>query len=85
MTRERAVYARIMGRVWDERCRPRPPVRMSMRKVREARGVWRVRRRGRRVIRRGWGSRERRRIGRRVRNAVTWWGEVKDDDCVVMN
>jgi hypothetical protein len=34
-----AVYMRIMGRVWDERARPRPPVRRSRMKVEAVRGV----------------------------------------------
>lgn len=70
----------MMGRGEDERCRPRPPVRMSRKSVRDASGVCMVRMRGERVARRGCGRRESRRMGRMERNARIWWAELKEDD-----
>jgi len=72
---------RTIGRVWPDRWRPRPPVRMSRTREAEARGVWRAFwRRGR------YGFRDGRTLVRRRGSsdikAMIWCGVLKAFDYV---
>jgi hypothetical protein len=65
-----------MGRAEEERCRPRPPVRVRRRKVRVVRGTWRRGILGERADIGFIGRMLMRRMGRRETKARIWWGEV---------
>lgn len=69
----------MMGRVCEESCRPRPPVRTSSTKEVEVRGVCRLRRRALMWLKAGRSDIKSK--GRMATSAKIWWGVLKALDC----
>jgi len=80
MKRERAVKVRIMEVGEEERCRPRPPVRMRTVKVERERSGKKRERLGMEVVREGRAGR--RRMRGMERKARIWCADLKFLDCI---